>query len=98
MRSFEWIGFCGSEFKRLRKFDDAEKRESVFAFIEGEMRLEDVGRSEHDVRARRDEFAPEFAAWIFDGDGHQAESPAQRIGADEEGVSALRVRPRMMVD
>ena len=91
MRSVERIGFRGGEFERLREIDDAEMGEAVFALVEGEMGLEDVGGGEHDVRARGDEFAPEFAARVFDGDGHQAKGAAEGVGADEEGAAEVGV-------
>ncbi len=91
VRCVERIGFRGSEFERLRKIDYPEMGKAVFALVKREMGLEDVGGGEHDVRTRRDEFAPEFAARIFDWDGHQAERAAEGIGADEEGAAELCV-------
>src|SRR5579862_77007 len=62
------------------------------------MRFEDVGGSEHDMWTRRDKFAPEFAARVFNWDGHQAEGAAERIGANEESTAALCVGSRVMID
>src|SRR5579862_1407850 len=94
MRRFERVRFCGSEFERGQQIHDAEKRETVLAFEERKMSFEYVGGSQHDVRTRRNEFAPECTPRIVNWNRHKTESAAERIGADEEGPIALGVRSR----
>ena len=87
VRSAERIGFCGDEFAALA----ADRRREDRA---GRLR---VRRARDGIRRRRrtasmtfgrvgNQFAPEFAARVFDGDGHQAKRAADGIGADEEGA------------
>ena len=72
---------------RGRKVDNTQIWEAALAFEQSQVGLEDVRRCEHYVRTGGDDLAPEFAAWIFHGDSHQAEGPASRVGANVEDAS-----------
>ena len=43
VRGLERIGFRGSESECLREIDDAEMRKAIFALVQNQMRLEDIG-------------------------------------------------------